>query len=138
MTRKSQLQTRVDADTKQAFDDYTERFDFTKAEVMRQIVRQHLAGEGYDIPVADGGGEIPARQLEEQLAALEEQLAEDDTPDTWVGGLLNLASITASGAIVLGVVSLVGLVPTEAAVSGGVVLLLVALVALVGAAARQL
>lgn len=136
MPRRSKIQARVDQGVKGALDEYVDQHEFTQSEVVRQVLRQHLAREGLEVPVDDGG--IPERELEQRLAALEEQLAEDDGADTAVEFLLNLASVTAGGAIVLAVASLVGLASTGAAVAGGVVLLLVALVALVGAAAKQL
>lgn len=136
MARSSKIQARVDQGTKGALDEYVDQHEFTQSEVVRSVLRQHLAREGLEVPAADGG--IPERELEQKLAALEEQLAEDDGTDTFVEFLLNLASVTAGGAIVLAVASLVGLASTSAAISGGVVLLLVAVVALVGAAAKQL
>lgn len=125
------VQARVGEATSDALEEYVKEHDFTKSEVIRSAVRRQLAREGVDVPVADGGT-LPDRDVEQQLKQLEQRLAEDDP--TTREFLLNVASVTAAGAIAAGVASIVGLVATGPAFVTGLVLLVVSVVALLAAA----
>lgn len=56
MARKPKIQTRVERDTKDAIDTYTDDHDdLSQSEAVRHLIRAGLAQKGYPVAAADGG-----------------------------------------------------------------------------------
>ena len=73
---RSKIQTRADADTKDALDEYAEKHDLTQSEAVRSMIRAGLSQHGYEIATADGGTANVADQIDtlqsEQAARLDQ------------------------------------------------------------------
>ena len=72
---RKRLQTRADADTADAVEDYADDHDLTQSEAVRRMIRSGLTQHGYEIATADGMGVGQLDQLAEQLDSIEQRQA---------------------------------------------------------------
>jgi len=72
---RKRLQTRADADTADAVEDYADDHDLTQSEAVRRMIRSGLTQHGYEIATADGMGVGQLDQLADQLDSIEQRQA---------------------------------------------------------------
>ena len=74
---RKRLQTRADADTADAVEDYADDHDLTQSEDVRRMIRAGLTQHGYEIATADGMGTVAdIEQVRSEISKIEQRQIE--------------------------------------------------------------
>jgi len=75
---RQKAQTRIDADTNDALEEYCDDHGLSTSETLRRALRRYLSDEGYPVAAADGAGEYRTAltELHDELGDVETTLDE--------------------------------------------------------------